>query len=137
MRNTETMNQELAEIPVSPQGATFGFGTAIHYLKQGNMLQRQGWNGKGIFVFMQVPADIDLDIVPNMQSLPQQVKLEFMNRLVNGVNTFTDVDPIEFNDINYRDQLATVYPNNYIYGWSPSPSDVLADDWQLYEPTTV
>lgn len=31
------------------------FGDAIIYLKQGKKLARSGWNGKGIFIELQVP----------------------------------------------------------------------------------
>jgi len=53
------------------------FGQAIEALKEGKRVQRTGWNGKGLFVFMQVPSTINREIVPKMQSLPQSVKDEF------------------------------------------------------------
>ena len=33
----------------------FDFGTAIKKLKEGKLLARMGWNGKGIFIELQVP----------------------------------------------------------------------------------
>jgi len=33
----------------------FDFGEAIKLLKQGKLLRRKGWNGKGIFIELQVP----------------------------------------------------------------------------------
>ena len=90
------------------------FGTAITALKAGQMVMREGWNGKGLFVFQQVPSDIGAEIIPNMQSLPQLVKDEFVKR---------------GGGIRYRNQLALVNPDNTIQGWSPSTSDALADDW--------
>ena len=100
------------------------FGEAIALLNAGELLQRGGWNGKGLFVFRQVPAIIGIDIVPKMQSLPPKVKEEFVNRYQN--------DPI-LNDILYRNQLAIVDQSNNISGWAPSVSDALANDWQLYK----
>lgn len=50
------------------------FGDAIEVLKQGGTVRRSGWNGKGLMVFKQVPAHIDSDIIPKMQSLPQSAK---------------------------------------------------------------
>ena len=36
---------------------TFTFGEAIRLLKQGERVRRQGWNGKGIFLELQVPDE--------------------------------------------------------------------------------
>ena len=81
-------------------------------------MAREGWNGKGLFIFRQVPSDIDADIIPKMQSLPQSVKDEFVRR---------------GGGIRYRNQLAMVYPDNTIYGWVASPSDVLEEDWVVLD----
>lgn len=108
------------------------FGEAIKALKQGKRIARKGWNGKGMFIFMQIPSVIDTyTIVPKMQSLPQTVKDEFDRRLKK--NYPEGVDPIEMNDIKYKNQLAIVYPNNTIYGWVASPSDVLEEDWIILD----
>ena len=94
------------------------FGQAIEALKEGKRVARQGWNGKGMFIFQQVPAEINEEIVPKMQSLPQTVKDEFAKR---GGN------------IRYKNQLAMVYPDNTVYGWVASPSDVLENDWCILD----
>jgi len=46
------------------------FGVAVFALEQGRRVQREGWNGSGLFIFKQVPAEIDMTIIPKMQSLP-------------------------------------------------------------------
>lgn len=103
------------------------FGKAIEALKEGKMVSRSGWNGKGLFVFMQVPATIGKEIVPKMQSLPDLVKAEFKNRFENWPQS-------EGSDaIHYNNQLALVDMNNLITGWSPSTSDALAEDWIILE----
>lgn len=94
------------------------FGEAVEALKQGKLVAREGWNGKGMFVFRQVPADIGADIIPKMQSLPDAAKAEFAKR---------------GGSIHYSNQLALVKPDNSINGWAPSTADSLADDWQLFE----
>lgn len=99
------------------------FGQAIEALKLGSKVYREGWNGKGLFVFMQIPATIPKEVVPNMQSLPQSVKDEFERR-------FNDPNE-QINAIYYSNQLALVNPSNLITGWSPSTSDALAEDWQI------
>lgn len=99
------------------------FGEAIEALKKGGRVQRTGWNGIGLFVFRQVPATITKDIVPNMQSLPQSVKDEFIRR-------FKD-ESCQIDAIYYDDQLALVNTSNLITGWSPSTADALAEDWVI------
>lgn len=92
------------------------FGQAIEALKAGKRVAREGWNGKGLFIFMQVPAEINEEIVPKMQSLPQSVKDEFAKR---------------GGSIRYSNQMALVDPNNSITGWAPSSTDTLAEDWVI------
>lgn len=36
-------------------GKSFDFGLAIHALKTGNRVARAGWNGKGMWLNLQVP----------------------------------------------------------------------------------
>ena len=93
-------------------------GQAIEALHQGKRVQRRGWNGTGLFVFKQVPSEISEDVIPKMQSLPMTVKAEFARR---------------GGSIRYENQLAIVYPDNFIYGWTPSVSDSLSDDWLILD----
>lgn len=86
-------------------------------LLEGFPIRRSGWD-KGMFIFRQVPANIDLDIVPKMQSLPEEVKKEFIKR---GLKT-----------INYDNQIAIVNSENRIWSWSPRIEDLFADNWELY-----
>lgn len=103
----------------------YTFGEAIKAAKEGKRITRGGWNGKGLFVFMQVPSEINKDIVPRMQSLPQSVKDEFQRRF--------DSPEEQISSIYYSNQLALVNPSNLITGWSPSVSDALAEDWAILD----
>jgi hypothetical protein len=119
---------EVVEESVPKDGKPLvSFSEAIKALKQGKRVQRYGWNGKGLFVFIQVPSNIDVGIVvPKMQSLPQSVKDEFVKRL--------GTQPLEDHySIRYRNQMCVVYPDNSIHGWSPSSSDSLAEDWIILD----
>lgn len=108
------------------------FGDAIEALKEGKRVSREGWNGKNMFIFMQVPSKIDMSVVPKMQSLPLSVKTEFKRRFESATKSI-EIDPIYFNSIAYKNQLAVVYPDNTIYGWVASPSDVLENDWCILD----
>jgi len=100
------------------QKAPINFGHAIRAMREGKRVAREGWNGKGLFVFMQIPSEITEEIIPKMQSLPQSVKDEFARR---GGN------------ISYSNQMAIVNPNNSINGWVPSSSDIYAEDWVILD----
>lgn len=93
------------------------FGDAIEVLKQGGTVRRSGWNGKGLMVFKQVPAHIESDIIPKMQSLPQSAKY-----LILKGKGFID----------YTSQCL-IYNENTgrADSWVPSISDVFADDWEI------
>ena len=95
------------------------FGSAIALLKSGFAIRRSGWNGKNLFVIKQVPAHIESDIIPNMQSLPQSAK-----DLILGGKGY----------IKYTNQCL-IYNGNtgQADSWVPSISDVFADDWELVE----
>ena len=95
------------------------FGSAIALLKSGFAIRRSGWNGKNLFVIKQVPAHIESDVIPNMQSLPQSAK-----DLILGGKGYID----------YTSQCL-IYNGNTgrADSWVPSISDVFADDWELVE----
>lgn len=93
------------------------FGDAIEILKQGGAVRRRGWNGKGMFVVKQVPAHIDSNVIPKMQSLPQSAK----DLILKGKGF-----------IDYTSQCL-IYNENTgrADSWVPSISDVFAEDWEI------
>lgn len=93
------------------------FGDAIEILKQGGAIRRKGWNGKGLMVFKQVPAHIESDVIPKMQSLPQSAK----DLILKGKGF-----------IDYTSQCL-IYNENTgrADSWAPSISDVFAEDWEI------
>lgn len=107
-------------------------GHAVEAAKNGLMIKRHGWNGKGTFLFMQVPSEISIDIVPKMSSLPESVKSEIKKRFDQLCET-TSPELKHHNrhhkGIRYKNQLAMLHPDNTITAWSPSASDVLEEDW--------
>lgn len=93
------------------------FGDAIEVLKQGGAIRRSGWNGKGLFVVKQIPAHIESDVIPKMQSLPPAAKDRIMQ--TKGF-------------IDYTSQCL-IYNKNTgrVDSWVLSISDVFADDWEI------
>ena len=70
-----------------------------------------------MFVIKQVPAHIEKDIIPNMQSLPQSAK----DLILKGLGF-----------IDYTNQCL-IYNENTgrADSWVPSSSDMFSDDWEI------
>lgn len=43
---------------------TFGFGKALEHLRAGTPIRREGWNGKGQFLGLQVPDENSANTLP-------------------------------------------------------------------------
>ena len=99
------------------ESENLNFGEVIEILKQGGLVRRKGWNGKGLFVIKQVPAHIESDIIPRMQSLPQSAK----DRILKGKGF-----------VDYTSQCL-IYNENTgrADSWVPSVSDIFAEDWEV------
>lgn len=102
---------------VEDESDSMCFGDAIEVLKQGGAIRRRGWNGKGLFVIKQVPAHIDCNVIPKMQSLPQSAK----DLIMKGKGF-----------IDYTSQCL-IYNENTgrADSWVPSISDVFSNDWEI------
>lgn len=94
------------------------FGLIIEALKQGKLAQREGWNGKGMFIMKQIPAEIGLDIIPRMQSVQQTAKDILINR---GTT------------LKYENQMLIIKPDGTADSWVPSSSDIFAEDWIILD----
>lgn len=90
------------------------FGKAIEALKEGKLVSRNGWNGKGLFVMKQIPAEIGLDIIPKMQSVQESAKELLIHRETT---------------LKYENQMLIVKEDGTADSWVPSSSDVFAEDW--------
>lgn len=89
----------------APQTTNLDFGQAVRYMKEGRLIRRAGWNGKGIHVYLEdhfsfvVPAGV---FKGNKRTyLPVMVMF----------NAKGEHQP----------------------GWNASTADVLANDWQVVE----
>lgn len=94
------------------------FGEALEALKQGKLVAREGWNGKGMFIVKQIPAVIGIEIIPRMTSLPQSVKDVLIERN---------------QPIAYESQMLIINANGRADSWVPSSSDCFAEDWVILE----
>lgn len=93
------------------------FGEAIEAVKLGHSIQRAGWNGKGMYVFLN-KGSVSVDLWDTMQS-------------------FGGVSSAHF-EVGDKDTLVRM-PNlnmkaadgSIVTGWLASQTDILAEDWQI------
>lgn len=79
------------------------FGLAIEELKKGNRVRRKGWNGKGIFIELQVPTPLSKMTHP------------YIYIDTTGLQSDNEFAP--------RDLVP----------WLASQTDMLAEDWEVVE----
>lgn len=93
----------------------FDFGKAINALKQGKKVAREGWNGKGMFLFL-LPAGT----IPKTAIFDPKLKEILEN---NGRDTFDALPTIRMKTAD--DKILT--------GWLASQTDIFAEDWMIVE----
>ncbi len=87
------------------------FGQAVKELKAGNVVSREGWNGKGMFLYY-VPAN----------KYP-------MSR--NPLETMKGLFPDDM--VPYQAYIAMKTVDNTVVPWLASQTDILAEDWGIIE----
>jgi len=100
------------------------FGQAIEALKQGKRVARQGWNGKGMFIFERPADELEVGfIVEKVKSLPQSVK-DFFNAKDEQATT-----KVKFG--SYLCMYAA--DGSIVNGWLASQTDMLSNDWCILD----
>ncbi len=87
------------------------FGAALEALEQGKKVAREGWNGKGMFLFL-LPAGT----IPKVAIHDPKLREILEN---NGKDTFDALPSIRMKTAD--DKILT--------GWLASQTDMFADDW--------
>jgi hypothetical protein len=91
------------------------FGQALEGLKQGKKASRDGWNGKGMFLFL-LPAGK----IPKSAIHDPKLK-EVLNN--NGKDHFEALGSIRMKTAD--DKILT--------GWLASQTDMLSEDWCVFD----
>ena len=95
----------------------YNFGQALEALKRGARINRLGWNGKGMFLFL----------LPAQDEIPTKVihdpALRSVIELETGKDTFDALGSIRMFTADKK----------ILTGWLASQSDMLAEDWQITE----
>lgn len=111
------------------QTENLNFCDALRAIKAGKRAQRAGWNGKGLFAFLQtgsvhgpylgfeLAADVPADHPSTIDGL--------------SVSLFS-TSAAEDTMIRYP-QLCLSFPTGTFGAWAPSQTDMLASDWVIAE----
>jgi hypothetical protein len=82
------------------------FSEALELIKAGKKVQRAGWNGKGMFVFLVPGSTFQVNRPPLLGIYP------------------------EGTTINYHAHIDMRTADGQIVPWLASQTDILSDDWQ-------
>ena len=96
---------------VLPKTERLSFGDAVAALKEGLRVAREGWNGKGMFLYY----------------VPENKYPASRNEQATMIGMFKD------DMVPYREYIALKTVDNQVVPWAPSISDALAEDWQIVE----
>lgn len=91
------------------------FGNAIERVKTRSYIARRANWDDDMFIFAQIPANINEETIPKMQSLPDVVKREIIE------SSFTSLD--------YQNQICK-FDNGVITYYTPTDNEIFADDWE-------
>ena len=93
---------------------TFDFGEAIRALKAGKKVARQGWNGKGMYLWLLPAATVKAEWCkePHLHGLAESNGGEI--ECLGSIRMFTA-------------------DRKVLTGWLASQSDMLSEDWVIVE----
>jgi hypothetical protein len=98
------------------------FGQAIEALKEGKIVRRTGWNGKGMFLFIRPEFVCDIETFKKIVSVPDNAK-----ELI--VTSTYDIYNPTFKFTGYISMFAA--DKSIVNGWLASQTDMLSEDWEV------
>ena len=108
------------------------FGQAIEALKEGKLVQRTGWNGKNMFLFMRPADELHIDfLIDKGKSLPQAVKDYYLQDVLDndGVRQTAEPDDV----VKFTAYVCMkAADGSIVNGWLASQTDMLSEDWQIF-----
>lgn len=110
------------------------YGEALEAAKQGKLIAREGWNGKGMFVFMRPADELHIDtVIDKVKSLPQSVKDYYLKDVTdeNGTRIYPAAEDDKIKFTAYLCLKAA--DGSIVNGWLASQTDMLCNDWLIIE----
>lgn len=121
-------NSETPSVLADP--LIFNFGIALVMLKQGRLVTRSGWNGKGMFIFHRPGVNLTIFEVLKAITVPEAVKKYFDQKHQPAKKFWADNQPI----ISFTSYLCMKAADDTIVnGWLASQTDMLAEDWMEFK----
>lgn len=105
------------------------FGDAIEAARGGKLISREGWNGKGMFVFLRPADELDYSFIEVVKSLPQAVKNFLREKALSTEGSPSDLPKVKFGA--YFCMYAA--DGSIVNGWLASQTDMLAKDWCILD----
>lgn len=106
------------------------FGQAIEALKKGKRVARQGWNGKGMFIFQRPEDELQIGfIIDKVKSIPQSVKDFFKEKHQKEIPGEQGLSSVKFGA--YLCMYAA--DGSIVNGWLASQTDMLSNDWCILD----
>lgn len=98
------------------------FGEAIERVKTRSYIARRANWDNDVFIFAQIPADINEETIPKMQSLPEVVKRE--------------ITEVGITSLSYQNQICK-FDNGDITYYTPTGDEIFANDWETKSDDTL
>jgi hypothetical protein len=92
------------------------FGQALEALKQGEKVSRQGWNGKGMFIYLVNGQTINYDGLRNEAAQQLESNKDSNRGKRVKINSHIDMKAAD---------------GSIVVGWLASQTDMLAEDWDI------
>lgn len=83
------------------------FSEALKAIKSGQKIQRAGWNGKGMFLFLVPGSTFKVNRPPLLGIYP------------------------EGTEVDYHAHIDMKTAQGYVVPWLASQADLLSDDWEI------
>lgn len=90
------------------------FGQAIEALKEGKRVAREGWNGKGMFLYLVKGTQVDKEFLRNEAAFQPTEDHTGVVTFLGHIDMFTAQKTVNV-------------------GWLASQTDMLAEDWIIIE----
>lgn len=109
------------DVTAKKQTAGMTFGQAIENLKEGKLVSRSGWNGKGMFLFIRPEFFCNRDSFEQIKSIPDNARNKIASLLGQHQYRFT----------GYLCMFAA--DGSIVNGWLASQTDMISEDWGVVE----
>lgn len=124
-------NEEMGKEESPSKNLTFGMALAA--VKNGLLIGRKNWNGKGQFVFMRPEDELSVDfIIEKVKSLPAELKRYYMGHFSHTSEEQINGKGPDSVKVKFSAYLCLKSADgSIINGWVASTTDMLAEDWEI------